>query len=148
MTRSLDTDAATSTRMAAVLRRDTSIESRVRAAVHASGHRYRICSKELPGSPDLSNRSKKWAIFVNGCFWHHHPGCPRATTPKRNKTFWQEKFRKNSERDLKKTQDLERMGFFVLTIWECETSNPTILSKLISSKFRTSRPLRGTGSQS
>jgi DNA mismatch endonuclease (patch repair protein) len=74
----------------------------------------------LPGSPDFANKSKKWAIFVNGCFWHHHTNCKRATIPKANRDFWHAKFVMNRQRDAAKIRALRLQGFKVVLFWECE----------------------------
>jgi len=59
-------------------------------------------------------------VFVNGCFWHGHEGCPRATLPKRNREFWAEKIASNQARDKAKEAALVKLGFVVATVWECE----------------------------
>ncbi len=100
--------------------RDTGPEIAVRRLVYKLGHRYRVRNSDLPGSPDLANRSRSWAVFVHGCYWHHHPGCSRATIPKSNKDFWMAKFQTNRERDSQAIKKLEALGFKVLVVWECE----------------------------
>ena len=72
------------------------------AACRELGLSYRRNVRNLPGSPDLANKSKGWVIFVNGCFWHRHTGCKRATIPKRNHNFWKQKFAENRRRDARK----------------------------------------------
>lgn len=119
-------------RMSRIRQRGTSAELRVGAALRSAGHRYRKNVKSLPGSPDFANRSKRWAIFVNGCYWHHHTGCARATVPKANRPFWEEKFRANRSRDARAIKTLRAMGFRVSVIWECETGNlGSRLSKIL-----------------
>jgi len=110
-------------------RSDTAPERIVRQVLSALGHRFRLANRDLPGSPDLANRSKGWAIFVHGCYWHQHRGCPRATLPKRNRDWWNEKFRDNRRRDARKTRALERAGYTVVTVWECETGNAPELGR-------------------
>jgi DNA mismatch endonuclease, patch repair protein len=118
--RTLETDAETSGRMALMPQRDTKPELWVRSAVHAMGRRFRVENRDLPGSPDLANRNGRWAIFVHGCYWHAHPGCPRATVPKRNRDFWLAKFDANRARDARAEEELWHRGFRVLVLWECE----------------------------
>jgi DNA mismatch endonuclease (patch repair protein) len=84
-----------------------------------------VNNRDLPGSPDIANRSKKWAVFVHGCFWHRHDGCPRTTMPRRNREFWAEKFRANIRRDRKVIERLEACGYLVLIVWECEANAPS-----------------------
>jgi DNA mismatch endonuclease (patch repair protein) len=113
-------DTATSQRMSGVRRRDTSPEMNVRRALHSLGIHYRTRNRDLPGSPDVANRKRKWALFVHGCFWHRHRACRRTTTPKRNRGFWVAKFAANCERDARKMRLLRAAGFRVLVVWECE----------------------------
>jgi len=80
---------------------------------------YRLHWKKIPGKPDIVFVSKKVAIFVNGCFWHRCPDC-NPSTPKHNSGFWKIKFKKNVERDLIKSLELNDLGWKVITIWECE----------------------------
>lgn len=125
-------DARTSERMAGIRQKDTSAELVVRQVLHELGHRYRVRNRDLPGSPDIANRSRRWAIFVHGCYWHRHPGCHRATTPKRNREFWQEKFAANTARDARVQFELVAMGFLVSVVWECETKDPVSLAHRLS----------------
>ena len=85
--------------MAAIRSKDTKPELYFRKLIFACGYRYRLYSKKIPGKPDLWLAKYKTAIFVHGCFWHRHHGCRFATTPKSNEEYWQQKFRKNKERD-------------------------------------------------
>jgi DNA mismatch endonuclease, patch repair protein len=119
----LEVDEATSVRMAGIRQRGTKPELVVRKLVTALRARYRVENRDLPGSPDLANRSRAWAIFVHGCYWHRHPGCKRATTPKRNRPFWEAKFRRNIERDREALDELHAHGFTCLVVWECETED-------------------------
>lgn len=90
---------ATSLRMAGIRQKGTKIETAVANILRELDLHYRKNVKQLPGSPDFANRSHRWAVFVNGCFWHHHPGCRKATVPKSNTEFWMIKFRDNRLRD-------------------------------------------------
>ncbi|MHB0970850.1 MAG: very short patch repair endonuclease [Thermoanaerobaculia bacterium] len=119
--RRIVTSESRSALMKRVRRADTPCEIIVRKVLQNHGFRYRLHGKDLPGTPDIVNRRKRKAIFVNGCFWHGHFGCSRATLPKRNRTFWKEKIEANRSRDAKKSAALASLGFDVLTIWECET---------------------------
>lgn len=114
--------------MAGIRQKGTRIESLVASVLRDFGLRYRKNVKQLPGSPDFANRSGRWAIFVNGCFWHHHTGCRKATIPKSNTVFWKEKFAENQRRDARAIRALRREGYRVVTIWECQEGR--IASKL------------------
>jgi DNA mismatch endonuclease Vsr len=116
----LQTDAATSARMARIRQKGTEPELTVRRAVATLGLRYTVDNADLPGSPDLANRSRRWAIFVHGCYWHRHAGCYKATTPRTNTEFWLNKFSRNVARDTDARMSLRRAGYRVLTFWQCE----------------------------
>lgn len=130
------TPSQRSTRMALVRNKDTKPELRVRRLVHKLGYRFRLQAKDLPGRPDLVFRSRKTAIFVHGCFWHRHEGCPRTRLPKSRLDFWAPKLLGNAERDAKKLAALSDLGWRVLIIWECETENPTTLERRLVDFFR------------
>jgi DNA mismatch endonuclease Vsr len=110
----------TSARMARIRQKGTKVEAVVAAVLRDLGLHYRKNVKQLPGSPDFANRSRRWAIFVNGCFWHHHKGCRRATIPKSNTEFWTTKFRENQRRDARAVARLKRDDYRVVVIWECQ----------------------------
>lgn len=99
--------------------------------VSAAGVRYRLNNSKLPGSPDLSNMTQGWAIFVHGCFWHGHRNCRRATVPKSNHAFWIAKIAANRARDSRKCRELRQMGLGVLTVWECKTWDADLLASLL-----------------
>ncbi len=73
----------------------------------------------LPGKPDLVFAGRKAAVFVHGCFWHRHPGCPRATTPASRPDYWDPKFARNVARDARARDTLLALGWRVAVIWEC-----------------------------
>ncbi len=61
--------------------------------------------------------------MVHGCFWHRHPDCKYAYSPKTRVQFWQDKFENNMARDRRNETALRELGWRVLVIWECETKN-------------------------
>ena len=99
---------------------NTSIEVKVRKYLFRSGFRYRKNVTALPGKPDIVLPKYKTVIFVHGCFWHRHEGCRYATTPSTNSEYWQQKFHRNIENDIRHSKELSEMGWNVITIWECE----------------------------
>lgn len=111
---------ATSARMSGIRQKGTKIETVVAIILRDLGLRYRKNVKQLPGSPDFANRSRRWVVFVNGCFWHHHTGCRKATVPKSNTNFWTIKFRDNRRRDARAIRRLRHEGYRVVVIWECQ----------------------------
>lgn len=115
--------------MGRVRSKDTQPELAVRRLVHGMGYRYRLHDAKLPGKPDLVFRNRAKVIFVHGCFWHRHKGCPSTRTPKSNRKFWQNKFKDNISRDTKARKQLRRLGWAALIIWECEIGEVTRLAK-------------------
>jgi len=114
-----------SERMSRVRGRDTKPEMLVRRLVHAMGYRFRLHRKDLPGKPDLVFPTRRKVIFVHGCFWHRHSdaACRLARMPKSKLDFWGPKLENNRKRDAVIRARLEELGWSVLVIWECETSD-------------------------
>lgn len=106
--------------MASIHSRDTGPEVLVRRWLFRHGVRFRKCVQSLPGTPDVVLTTARVALFVHGCFWHQHPGCPAARLPKSNVPFWQEKFRRNVERDERVREQLRFLGWRTMVVWECQ----------------------------
>lgn len=106
--------------MAQIKGKDTKIEVRVRQYLFSKGFRFRKNDKRFPGKPDVVLPKYKTVIFVNGCFWHMHEGCKQGRLPKSNVDYWREKLGKNVENDRKHIEQIIEMGWFPITIWECE----------------------------
>ena len=119
--------------MAGIRGKNTRPEMLVRRLVHGMGFRYRLHRKDLPGSPDLVFPRLRKVIFVHGCFWHRHPGCKFAYTPKSNKQFWLEKLEANTRRDARALKALDALGWDILVVWECEASDLPSLSQKMAS---------------
>ena len=103
--------------MARVRNKDTAPEIALRKAVWETGLRYRLHMR-LPGTPDFSFPRERVAVFIDGCFWH---GCPRHyTKPARNAQFWAEKLKRNTARDRRVDNELRKLGWLVLRVWEHE----------------------------
>lgn len=105
--------------MSRVKGRDTRPELIVRSMIHRMGFRFRVHRRDLPGNPDIVLPKHRKIIFVHGCFWHGHPGCPRAKRPATNKEFWNAKIDANIERDKRVQRELQSMGWDVLVVWQC-----------------------------
>ena len=106
--------------MSRIKGKDTKPEEVVRKYLFSRGLRFRKNDKRYPGHPDLVLPKYHTIVFVHGCFWHRHPGCRYATTPKSNTEFWQKKFDANVRRDKDEQKQLKDMGWKVLIVWECE----------------------------
>lgn len=92
-------------------------ELRFRAALVKAG----ICGwvvqpKGFIGAPDFYFAAEKLTVFVDGCFWH---GCPKCThQPKVNSEYWNEKVKRNRNRDKRNAQKLRVQGLGVIRFWE------------------------------
>jgi DNA mismatch endonuclease, patch repair protein len=109
--------------MGRVRQRNTKPELAVRSALHRLGLRFTVngpLNKRLPGRPDIVLPRYRLAVFVHGCFWHRHAGCPRTTTPTTHAEFWREKFAANTVRDARAVAALKSLDWRSVIIWECD----------------------------
>ena len=106
--------------MSRIHSKNTGAEIVVRNRLWRKGFRYRIGTKDLPGSPDIVLPKYRTVIFVHGCFWHGHDGCKYYTVPKTNTDFWVAKVARNKERDQEVWRKLEAKGWYVIIVWECQ----------------------------
>lgn len=120
--------------MSRIKGKNTKPELLVRSLLHRAGYRFTVNgpkNKSLPGKPDIVLPKYKTVIFVHGCYWHRHPGCKGATTPKTNTEFWAAKFDRNVSNDQKNRAALKHRGWNVIVIWECQLKKPEqVLSTL------------------
>ncbi len=126
------TPARRSEIMSRVRGKDTKPEMVVRSLVHGMGYRYRLHRRDLPGCPDLTFTKPRKVIFVHGCYWHRHDGCPNARTPKSRLEFWVPKLEGNKVRDRANQFQLAEMGWRCLVIWECELRDKHALEDRIT----------------
>ena len=105
--------------MSRIKSKNTVPEIKIRSILHKLGYRFRLNDPRLPGKPDIVLKRHKKIVFVNGCFWHGHSRCRRATFPRTNQTFWINKITKNKERDKRILTELRKNGWNVLTVWQC-----------------------------
>jgi DNA mismatch endonuclease (patch repair protein) len=120
--------------MQSVKSEDTKPEIKIRRLVFSLGYRYRLHRKDLPGKPDMVFPVRKKIIFIHGCFWHGHNCRSGQNQPKTNKKYWRGKITKNMDRDLKNVEKLQKMGWNILTIWECEIRDEKRI-KILASRF-------------
>lgn len=113
------TPEARSRNMASIRSSETKPEMAVRKYLFSKGFRYRKNDRRLPGKPDIVLSKYKTVVFVNGCFWHMH-GCSRSRLPKSNLDYWIPKIQRNIERDKEEHSELEKLGWNVIVVWECE----------------------------
>lgn len=117
--------------MSGISGKNTKPELTVRKVLHKMGFRYRLHVASLPGCPDIVLPKYKKIIFVNGCFWHGHSECKRSARPSTNVDFWNKKIEGNISRDKKIKEELERLGWSVLIIWQCQIKDLDTLQKTI-----------------
>ena len=124
--------------MAKIRNKDTKPEEYIRHLLFSRGYRYRKNVASVPGHPDAWLAKHNVALFVHGCFWHRHPSCKYAYTPKSRVEFWNRKFENNIARDKEVRDQLQAQGIRSLVIWECtvkrmlgsESEKQFILSKI------------------
>lgn len=115
--------------MASVRQHNTGPELIIRSELHRLGYRFRLHPKNLVGTPDIVFSRYRTVIFVHGCFWHQHKGCPLAKRPASNTEYWNRKLDENIKRDKLNIRKLRRTGWRVLIIWQCETNNLIMLER-------------------
>ena len=115
---------------------DTTPERSVRSVLHGLGYRFRLHDKTLPGRPDIVLRKYRTVIFVHGCFWHRHPRCKYAYSPKSRVSFWEKKFARNVVRDQEIQRSVSEAGWRVIIVWECQTRNIEMLAHRLDNLLR------------
>lgn len=108
--------------MSKITGKETKPEILVRRFLFAAGFRFRKNVINLLGKPDIVLSKYNTIIFIHGCFWHGHT-CKRGKLPESNHEFWKQKIEKNIERDKQIIAQLEKDGWTVIIIWQCEIRN-------------------------
>lgn len=106
--------------MSRIKSRNTKPEELVLKYLFGRGLRYRKNDRRYPGKPDAVFPKYHTVLFVNGCFWHSHEGCPGFVMPKSRLEYWEPKLERNRQRDTEHIAVLESNGWRVITVWECE----------------------------
>lgn len=119
--------------MARIGQRNTGPEIICRKLLHALGYRFRLHVRKLPGTPDIVLTRHRKIVLVNGCFWHGHEGCARATLPETRHDWWAAKIARNRERDVETLDKLGALGWDVLVVWQCETRDREALRERLAS---------------
>lgn len=114
--------------MSKIRSRDTEPEWIVRRYLFSRGYRYRKNVKGLPGTPDIVLRKYGIVIFIHGCFWHGHE--IDGHIPHSNSEFWRKKIERNKLRDARDKEELKKLGWQVMTVWECQLK-PNVREKTL-----------------
>lgn len=120
--------------MSCIRSKDTKPEITIRKILWSMGKRYRVHDKTVFGRPDISNKSKSIAVFIDGCFWH---GCKRCyVEPKTNTKFWRAKIAANRKRRRLVRSKLKIDKWTVLEFWQHDIDkNPERVTSIISGKM-------------
>ena len=113
-----DVSPTRSKTMKAIRGKNTSIELKLRSALHKHGLRFRIHYKKLPGSPDIVFVSKKVAIFCDGDFWHGKNWEEKKKKIKTRRDYWIPKIERNMQRDKENRSKIKEMDWTVLAYWD------------------------------
>lgn len=104
--------------MSKIRSKNTKPELAFRKALWKAGVRFRVHFKGIPGKPDISNRSKKFVVFIDGEFWHGHDWEKKRSSIHSNRAFWIPKIERNMQRDRQINDTLSNMGFKVFRFWQ------------------------------
>jgi DNA mismatch endonuclease Vsr len=118
--------------MAAIRSKDTLPELALRRLLHSAGYRFRLHRRDLPGKPDIVFPSRLAVVEVRGCFWHQHPdpACKNAVRPGTRSEWWAKKLDQTVARDAQNVAALQRAGWRVMIVWECEVAKPDVKQRL------------------
>jgi DNA mismatch endonuclease (patch repair protein) len=122
--------------MSSISAKETRPEIAVRSFLFRRGFRFRKNVKTLPGKPDIVLHKFKTVVFIHGCFWHGHQKCKRASLPKTNKAFWSKKIKGNTKRDERNYSDSKKIGWRLITIWQCQLRNHKMFESTMESLTR------------
>ena len=116
--------------MSRIKGKNTKPEMLVRKFLFSHGYRYRLHVKKLPGKPDIVLPKYNIAIFIHGCFWHGHNDCKYYIIPKTRTDWWLDKINRNKTLDNKAVELLEKNGWRVIIIWECDLRPTKVENRL------------------
>ncbi|HEY9168928.1 MAG TPA: very short patch repair endonuclease [Lutibacter sp.] len=106
--------------MGAIKSAGTKDEVRLVKALWHLGYRYRKNNKTVFGTPDITFKKLKIAIFVDSEFFHGKDWETQKNRVKTNTEFWQKKIERNMQRDIKVNNYLKLQGWKVIRFWSGE----------------------------
>jgi DNA mismatch endonuclease (patch repair protein) len=112
--------------MSRIKSKNTKPELIVRSFLFSKGFRYRLHKKNFPGKPDIVLSKYKAIIFIHGCFWHGHEGCQYYVIPETRTEWWKKKVYRTKQLDIQNRIKLEKEGWKIITIFECELKGKKI----------------------
>lgn len=95
---------------------NTKDEVRLAKALWHIGYRYRKNNRKIFGTPDLTFKKLKIAIFVDGEFFHGKDWETRKK-PQTNPEFWIKKIERNMQRDIEVNAYLKSQNWKILRFW-------------------------------
>jgi DNA mismatch endonuclease, patch repair protein len=101
---------------------NTRAELLLRRHLWRRGFRYRVVNPKLPGKPDITFRTARLAVFVDGDYWHGRNWDRRRAKLLNgaNASYWIAKIEANMARDLRKRRELNQLGWTVIRVWETD----------------------------
>jgi len=117
--------------MSSIRSKNTKPEITVRRLLWSRGKRYRVHDRSIFGTPDISSKKNRVAVFIDGCFWH---GCDKCyKEPHTNTAYWRDKIHNNKKRRALVIKQLRFDSWKVMEFWEhWVIKEPKIVAKEIS----------------
>ena len=109
--------------MRAIRSTKTKDEVRLAKALWHQGCRYRKNNRTVFGTPDLTFKKLKIALFVDSEFFHGKDWKTQKNRVKTNTEFWQKKIERNRKRDVEVNEKLREQGWTVIRFWSGEIEN-------------------------
>lgn len=114
------TPSQRSKNMSAIRSTGTKDEIRLAKALWHLGYRYRKNSRTVYGTPDITFKKYKIAIFVDSEFFHGKDWETEKNRVQTNTEYWQKKIERNMERDIDVNNYLKSQGWKVIRFWSKE----------------------------
>jgi DNA mismatch endonuclease (patch repair protein) len=106
--------------MRAIRGTGTKDEVRLAKALWHLGYRYRKNNRTVFGTPDITFKKLKIAIFVDSEFFHGKDWETEKDRVKTNTAYWQKKIERNMQRDVEVNNFLKTQGWKVIRFWSKE----------------------------
>ncbi|HLA55453.1 MAG TPA: very short patch repair endonuclease [Flavobacterium sp.] len=112
--------------------KDTKEEILLAKTLWKFGYRYRKNNRKIKGTPDISFKKHKLAIFIDGEFWHGYNWAEKKVKIKSNIEFWHKKIERNIERDIEVNNYLTKQGWTVLRFWSTQVRKnlPDVINQI------------------